>query len=78
MSVRQVFAERLRELRDKAGLTQAELSEVSGVAQSTIARYETARSDPGWEQVVRLARALQVDCTAFWPPMDCPVVTTDA
>jgi transcriptional regulator with XRE-family HTH domain len=52
--------ELLREQRERAGLTQEELAETSGVARSTIARIE-ARHDKPHSRVVRLlAKALGI------------------
>ena len=47
----------LREARERAGLTQAELAERSGVAQSTISAYESGRRDPGWRVLMKLVDA---------------------
>ncbi|MBA2609961.1 MAG: helix-turn-helix transcriptional regulator [Actinobacteria bacterium] len=47
----------LREARGRAGLTQAELAERSGVAQSTISAYESGKRDPGWRLLGRLVQA---------------------
>lgn len=60
------FASRLRTLREAAGLTQAELAEASGVGQSAISLIEAGkRPAPGWDTVVKLAKALKVDiCTS--------------
>lgn len=59
------FAPRLRELRAKAGLTQAELARRAGVSQPRVAEYEGGRYAPTWEAVVRLALALEVSADAF-------------
>jgi transcriptional regulator with XRE-family HTH domain len=57
---------RLRELRQGRGLTQEELSVLSGVARRTIARHE---SEPGMrlrrEARMKLARALKVKTEAL-------------
>lgn len=47
----------LREARKRAGLTQAELAERSGVAQSTISAYESGRRDPGLRIMTKLLDA---------------------
>lgn len=65
--------DRLRELREGAGLSQAELADAVGVSRETIARWETNQREPNWTSVYDLARALRVDCTAFVvavPPKD--------
>ncbi len=47
----------LREARERAGLTQTELAERSGVAQSTISAYESGKRDPGWRLLSKLVQA---------------------
>ena len=59
------FPGRLRELRERASLSQTELAKRSGVPQSTVAAYEVGRNAPTWERVVRLAGALGVSPDAF-------------
>lgn len=43
--------------RARAGMTQAELGERSGVAQNAISRIERGQIDPGFATVVALVRA---------------------
>jgi putative transcriptional regulator len=59
------FAGRLRELREGAGLTQAELAGRSGLTREGVAQLETGRRKPAWETVLALCGALGVECTAF-------------
>jgi transcriptional regulator with XRE-family HTH domain len=59
------FAGRLRELREAAGWTQEQLAERVGVKREAIARWEAGKREPGWSNVLTLAEALGVDCTAF-------------
>jgi len=56
---------RLRELREQKGLTQGQLAELVGVKRDAVARWEADVREPGWSNVVALANALGVDCTAF-------------
>lgn len=57
----QVFrADRLREERDRRGLTQHELSSLIGAGKSQIAKYENGIGEPSVFQLVRIARALRV------------------
>lgn len=54
----------LREARTKAGLTQDELAERSGVDQTTISSLECGRrANPSLNTVMRLAKALGVAMT---------------
>ncbi len=51
----------LKEIRTKKNMTQVELSEASGVAQTTISEIERgAIVDPGIETVKKLAKALNI------------------
>lgn len=65
------FSARLRELRLRAGLSQAELGQRIGVPQSRIGEWETCRGRTGgpayptWEQVVRLSLILDVPTDTF-------------
>src|SRR3954469_9408998 len=59
------FGVRLKELREKAGLTQPELAERAGMNRFGIAKLEQGVREPTWATVQALARALGVNCTAF-------------
>ena len=58
------FGERLKALREKAGLSQLQLAEKSGIAQRSISHYENGVT-PGWNTIVALADALGVPTDAF-------------
>jgi transcriptional regulator with XRE-family HTH domain len=59
------FAEKLRELREKKGLTEKALAEAADVTYATIRGYALGRRAPSFEVVLQLADALGVDCRAF-------------
>jgi transcriptional regulator with XRE-family HTH domain len=69
------FAERLHELREKAGLSQSELAKASGVPVWTVRGYEQGRREPLWNVLFKLAKALGVTCEAF---ADCDGVAKTA
>jgi transcriptional regulator with XRE-family HTH domain len=53
----------LREARERAGLTQQQLAERSGIAQSTISAYESGKREPGVDALGRLLRAAGYELT---------------
>jgi transcriptional regulator with XRE-family HTH domain len=59
------FGERLRQLREAAGLTQAGLASASGVGLASIRNYEQGHREPYWDVVFKLARVLGTSCEAF-------------
>jgi transcriptional regulator with XRE-family HTH domain len=59
------FPGRLRELRERAGLTQEQLADRAGVKRDAVARWESGRREPGWSSVLALADALGVTPDAF-------------
>lgn len=69
-------AEKLRALREKAGLTQAAMAERAGLSLGTIRNYEQDLRMPTLPAVVKLARAVGVDCTAFAECSDVTGVAT--
>lgn len=59
------FAEKLRQLRDEAGLSEAKLAEAAGLTFASVHGYGLGRRTPSFPAVVKLARALGVTCEAF-------------
>lgn len=52
--------ERLRRLRESRDLLQKDLAELLGVDRTTYVKYETGKSEPGHETLVRLANFFNV------------------
>jgi len=51
--------EEIKHIRKKLGITQSELSKLSGVSQSLIAKIEAGKIDPTYSRARRLFEALQ-------------------
>ena len=69
-----MFAEKLKELRSLAGLTQTQLAEASGSSLGAIRGYEQGDRVPLLPAAVKLARALGTTCEAF---ADCEDVAAE-
>lgn len=63
----QQIGPRLKAWRQKRNLTLAELSEQTGISQSTISRLEAGKRTPNLELVVPLARALRLELDDLVP-----------
>jgi transcriptional regulator with XRE-family HTH domain len=61
------FGERLKFLRQQAGISQAQLAELSGIPLGTIREYEQTRREPLLSKAAKLARALKQPMEAFLP-----------
>lgn len=59
------FGERLRSLREAAGVSLSELGRRAGIAYQTIAKYERSENEPTWPTVLTLAKALGVKPNDF-------------
>jgi transcriptional regulator with XRE-family HTH domain len=66
------FGERLKRLRESAGLSQADLAERAGMHRFGVAKLEQGLREPAWATVQALAKALGVNCLAFTD--EAPVV----
>lgn len=55
-----MLAERIKELRKRAGLTQAALAQTVGLSQQAIGKWETGYSAPDPEMIAFLARLFHV------------------
>jgi transcriptional regulator with XRE-family HTH domain len=64
------FGARLREMREKAGLTQKELAEKTGIGQASISSWEQGLREPLIGNVPILAEALGVEPSEFFTPPD--------
>lgn len=59
------FALRLRKLRDAAGLSQAGLSERTGVSVSALRQFEQGRREPTYGSLIKLAEGMGLSLAAF-------------
>jgi transcriptional regulator with XRE-family HTH domain len=59
----ELFGQRMRDMRQKRGLTQAELSARSGFAQARISELERGARMPNLVTILRLAVALECKVT---------------
>ncbi len=59
------FARRLKELRERAGLTPERLGDKAGMHKLSVAKLEQGIREPSWATVQALADALGVGCEAF-------------
>jgi transcriptional regulator with XRE-family HTH domain len=60
MKDKRTFGQRLRETRIKAGFSQSDLEEISGIPKARLSRYENGHVAPSIQTLERLARALAV------------------
>jgi transcriptional regulator with XRE-family HTH domain len=68
-SAQDMFAElgrTLRLLREKAGLSQAELARRSGIGKSQLSKYESGKELPKLPTLARLLEALETDPLTFF------------
>lgn len=63
------FAQRVQELMDARGLTQAELAKRVGIGQPAVSLMLKRQSRPQYSTVVRFAQALGVEPKELWPPV---------
>lgn len=59
------FAVRLKELREAAKLSQAELAAQVGLTKFTIAKMEQDLRKPSWKSLQAIAKALNVAASAL-------------
>lgn len=58
--MRDVFSERLKAVRERRGLNQAELAKKAGFQQTAISHFERAGRSPSFHNLRRLSDALNV------------------
>ena len=60
MKDEKTFGQRLRETRVRAGMSQSDLEEISGIPKARLSRYENGHVAPSIQTLERLAKALSV------------------
>ena len=55
-----VFPQRLKQLRQKKGLTQQKLAEILGIKRNTYSDWENGKTEPSFENLIKLADLLEV------------------
>ena len=56
---------RLKEIREKTGISQKQLAKISGVRQATISRYESGERQIGEDNMIKLIKALETNANYF-------------
>jgi transcriptional regulator with XRE-family HTH domain len=59
------LGDRIRELREAAGLGREQLADGAGVSARAVIQWELGEREPGWFNMLALAEALGVQVTAF-------------
>ena len=57
----------IKSARLKAGMTQKELGKILGVTKQTIINYEKGTTEPSWERLEDIAKALKIDVDELFP-----------
>lgn len=68
----EVFQERLREMRKKAGLTQEAAAKEIGISFRSYRRCESGECEPGFYSVVKIAEYFQVSLDYLAGRSDTP------
>ena len=62
----EMFKDRLKQARKRAGMTQDQVAKALRIAKSTYAGYETGNSEPDMDKIEQLMRELEVDANFLW------------
>ena len=66
MNIKKDFGLRIKELRNKKGITQYQLAEMAGIDPKHISHIETVRSFPKADLIEKFANALEIDYTELF------------
>ncbi len=61
------IGDKVRELRERAGMTQEELADLMGVQRNTVWRWENNRAGLRGENIQRMSSVLNVDASELIP-----------
>lgn len=61
MNIKKDFGQRIKELRNKKGITQYQLAEMAGIDPKHMSHIETGRSFPKADLIEKFANALDIE-----------------
>ena len=61
MNIKKDFGQRIKELRNKKGITQYQLAEMVGIDPKQMSHIETGRSFPKADLIEKFANALEIE-----------------
>ncbi|NQY33918.1 MAG: helix-turn-helix transcriptional regulator [Alteromonadaceae bacterium] len=64
------FSEKIKQLRNKAGLTQPELAKRSDIEQSYLSKLENDKGSPSFDVISKIAVALNTDAMTLIESLD--------
>lgn len=67
MEIMKHVANRIRELRQAAGMSQEDIANALGIATNTVSRWETSTYKPSIDDLEKLARHLKTSVLEFFP-----------
>lgn len=73
MNIRKYSANKIKEYRKAAGLTQKELGEKVGVKHNTISGYENGTTEPEQSILFKIAAALHISINDLFPENTHPI-----
>lgn len=73
MNIIEHIAQKIKDLRTAAGMSQGELATALGVTQNTVSRWESGTYKPSVEDLDRIARIFKKSITALMPSDAGPV-----
>lgn len=56
-----IYAQRIREVRQKAGLNQTEFAEIIGTTKNQLSKYETSTQDTPTKVIISVCEKFKVD-----------------
>ena len=66
MNIKKDFGQRIKEIRNKKGITQYRLAEIAGIDPKHMSHIETGRSFPKADLIEKFAAALDIDYTELF------------
>lgn len=72
ITINQIIGWEVLDARERAGLSQNELSGKTGIYQSTISRMERGMANPSVETLARIARAMDMKLEITFTPLTKP------
>ena len=68
MRIEKDLNEIIRERRENMGLTLEELAEMAEMSAKGIEKIELGKSNPKWQSVLNISKALKIDLGEFYNP----------